>query len=515
MMNLKKYLPNPRISGILFLIILLGLILRLYKISYGLPSISHEEFSTLGNAWFKEQINSYNPAWFSWPSLLFYLELIILKILRLFGSYEWFNFVLVSRLFQVIVGTITLPLIYIICCELYNERTGIFATLLVAIFPQHIIYSQLARPEVLVPFFYLLVLLLSIFILKHGRLRFYILAAIFSGMALSSKYNGIFSIFIPIAAHILRAKRRKKVKTAAFLSILIFVPFITFLIINPYSVFDYLSFGGGINYQASRIKFDLYEHVVKSTKVFIDSLGWIIFTFSFFGLIKYLFKTSTKNILVFTTFILSVLLVVMWNPSSRLLLISMLILIIIAASTLDIIFKQYIDKKPVIRAIIMSFVLLFSASLNFIYNDILLVKELSRKSITDAAIVWLREKAPKNSKVFWGFEAPIPYISLDNKLLYKTTGDIEPAILFKSNYQNFQKEGFDYIILTEQHRNLDPNNDPDQYRFYEDLRNNHSLVIFYWDRNDLDSYSAPFSQFFRSQKDYVKGSVYIYGKLKR
>jgi len=60
--------------------------------------------------------------------------------MRLFGNSLWS-----TRGFSVLVGMLTLGLVYLLCRELFDEKTALIQTFLVAISPFHIHYSQETR----------------------------------------------------------------------------------------------------------------------------------------------------------------------------------------------------------------------------------------------------------------------------------------------------------------------------------------------------------------------------------
>src|SRR3954464_14336078 len=122
------------------------------------------------------------------------------------------------RSLSAIAGVATIPVAYLIGCELRERRTGLVAAALVAVNPMLIWYSQEARAYALLAFFCALSLLYCVRALRLGEAdsaldakrdkrtrRDFVAWGVFSALALATHY---FAVFPLIAEVILLLRRR-------------------------------------------------------------------------------------------------------------------------------------------------------------------------------------------------------------------------------------------------------------------------------------------------------------------
>jgi mannosyltransferase len=119
------------------------------------------------------------------------------------------------RSLSAVAGVATIPVVYLIGCELRERRTGLLAAALVAVNPMLIWYSQEARAYSLLAFFCSLSLLYCVRALRVGEAdaaldakrdkRTLVLWGVFSALALATHY---FAVFPLIAEVILLLRRR-------------------------------------------------------------------------------------------------------------------------------------------------------------------------------------------------------------------------------------------------------------------------------------------------------------------
>lgn len=129
------------------------------------------------------------------------------------------------RALSALAGVATIPVAYLIGCELRGRRTGFLAAALVAVNPMLIWYSQEARAYALLVFFCALSLLYCVRALRAGRdedgrfqdKRHLVLWGLFSALALATHYFAVF----PLAAETLLLLRRRGRATLSGLWILL------------------------------------------------------------------------------------------------------------------------------------------------------------------------------------------------------------------------------------------------------------------------------------------------------
>jgi len=112
-----------------------------------------------------------------------------------------FNYSVFSiRLFSAIFGVLGVWAIYLFTKELFDRRTALWASLIIAISPFAVQYSQEARMYVMLVFLITIAAYFFVRALKTDRTRYFIFWGIFTGLACLTHYMGlIFSaIYLPV-----------------------------------------------------------------------------------------------------------------------------------------------------------------------------------------------------------------------------------------------------------------------------------------------------------------------------
>lgn len=185
-MSKRDAIVHASLGGIL----ILTLFLRLYGIDWGLPtpldpnySYHPDEALLFRGAEWLAQGRLFNKEFIYGGT--FYL--LILRACMYFGGMfrefiGGFNAladaILVARYLQVFLALLTMLLVYEGGRLLYDRRTGLVATLLLAVAPAHIIATQTVRPDAISAFLVALVALLAAKLLRsepsgHGKLLVY------------------------------------------------------------------------------------------------------------------------------------------------------------------------------------------------------------------------------------------------------------------------------------------------------------------------------------------------------
>jgi hypothetical protein len=281
-------------NQLLFLILLLGISLRFYGLSWGLPYLFHydEQFGVVFTS-LRLEYNilknfSFNPHFSSYGAFPLYLFLCV-KNISLWISDELFHtayslkpltaksawmyvvtleefyqtFSLIARYISACFGTMIIYLSYCIGKDLYTKKVGILSALFVALCVVLIQASHYGTVDNVLVFFILTTFVFSIKTFQTGRLKYYVLTGVSFGLALSTKLtSGL--LFVPIlTAHLLRVRRENEVSTARASSFRrlfnkeIIVTFLvalgTYSVINPYAILDYKSYFDISNQQGSAL----------------------------------------------------------------------------------------------------------------------------------------------------------------------------------------------------------------------------------------------------------------------
>ncbi len=228
------------VRPLLVLILLLGFLLRLLGITWGLPdptlhwhSYHPDEFQIVEPAFTISQGLDLNPHNFIYGNLLQNLDALILKLASWTGSttlpqgmgaiYLW------PRLLTVLFGTLTLALLYRIGKVMGHPWIGLLAAALLAFAPGHALHSSFATVDVPASFFALLCLLQALRTVgpkpgSHSAL----LGGIAAGLAASAKYpSGLVLLVLWLGLFLGRHRRRAYLTSAL-------AAFLAFALTSPY-----------------------------------------------------------------------------------------------------------------------------------------------------------------------------------------------------------------------------------------------------------------------------------------
>ena len=154
--------------------------LRLYKL--GEWSFWGDEVITLGRA---ESFLSLPPQHWSVTRLLTYISL------QLFGISEWS-----ARLAPALLGTITIPIVYLLVQQIWGRAIAILAASLLAISTWHIYWSQNARFYAALLLFYTVGMLLFYRGLEEDRPVYLALSLVMFGLAVQERLIAL--LFVPV-----------------------------------------------------------------------------------------------------------------------------------------------------------------------------------------------------------------------------------------------------------------------------------------------------------------------------
>ena len=174
-------------KSLLFAIMILAALLRLVGLAEHPAGVLPDEAYGAYNAWglMTEGMDSrgyfypvYFVAWGSGMSVSY--SYLAVPLFRLFGSS-----IFVYRLPQAILGIVSVYAFYLLVKELWDERLGLLAALVLAINPWHIMNTRFALDANMAPGMFLLGVLCLMFALK-GKYIFFLGAALFFGATLYS-----------------------------------------------------------------------------------------------------------------------------------------------------------------------------------------------------------------------------------------------------------------------------------------------------------------------------------------
>jgi mannosyltransferase len=180
---------------LLFLITLLAAAFRFYKLgawSFWIDEIYTIQHATAHFSTLKLIFDNI-PPWRNWVPVS---VISAAQVLHIWGINEWS-----ARLASVLIGILSIPILYFPTRRMFGDRVALIASLLLAVSPWHIFWSQNARFYASLLLFYSLAFIAFHFALEHNKLGYFIAFCAFLYLAVSERMTALF-IFPVIAAYI-------------------------------------------------------------------------------------------------------------------------------------------------------------------------------------------------------------------------------------------------------------------------------------------------------------------------
>jgi hypothetical protein len=314
-------------------IILLGALLRFYKLDWGQGLFTHpDEYHIVGSVAqliFPKQMN---PHFFSYGTVIIYLIFFTQEIFKHFPITS--NLFLIGRFYSALFSTLTIFIVYKISQSFMHKRFAYLAAFLVAMTPGLIQQAHYATPESALTFFILGSLFFSIKFLKQNKIMLLILASVFLGLAMGVKISSIvfllpliivigiksFSKKISIKSLPIFIKQISKAlpKFIGFFSISSFTAISILAVVAPYIFLDFPAFRGNLEYEGGLAvgKFSVFYTrqfintipvIFQLGKILPYSLGPLLLMFSFVGFlfvaINFIRKPKAELAIIIITFL--------------------------------------------------------------------------------------------------------------------------------------------------------------------------------------------------------------------
>ncbi|MFC4291166.1 ArnT family glycosyltransferase [Sphingorhabdus arenilitoris] len=255
-MKLREFtLPNNKLL-VFFLLMLAGLLLRLWHVGAGLPGMYDPDepmFMLRGIELLTGR--TLNPGWFGHPGsttiyCLAIIEAVYAAVGIASGQYAGVDefilaayrdptgLVLSARLFIVACAMICLWLTYDVSETLFSDRIAALALLFLVINPLHIQQSQIIRTDIQATIFMLLAVKFAIAIYRKGTFWSYFWAGISVGFACASKWPAALAGIAPALAIIMLYRDSPRLMLRGML-ILAAVSLAGLFIASPYIFIEY------------------------------------------------------------------------------------------------------------------------------------------------------------------------------------------------------------------------------------------------------------------------------------
>lgn len=226
--------------------VILGAALRLYGLSFGLPSNFHPDEVPKVNAIMRMvESGSLNPQYFLHPSLLLYATYGMNTVLHAFGMEGSFRDTafFAGRLVSALAGIISIALTYQIGKRLFSRETGGLAACLLAVFPLHVTCSRYLKEDALLTFVVLSCVLITVIAVQSNRRWALLLAGLLAGCTAGTKYSGILMVVVPASAPWLASRTWKPdTRWIPWALVAVMIAPLGFLMTTPYAVLNSAKF---------------------------------------------------------------------------------------------------------------------------------------------------------------------------------------------------------------------------------------------------------------------------------
>lgn len=243
----------------LYLILLLGFVVRFYGVKFGLPGLYHADETIVVNHALAYGTGDLNPHFFRIPPLISYLVFFEYGIYYLLGTAFGFfssivgfqnlflenptSFYLIGRItVGVIAGTVSVYFIYLLGERVFSKTVGIISALFLSLTFLHVRNSHYIYLDTMMVLFIILTYIFVYKFLETGLRRDYILAGCFAGIATAIKYNAALLLAPLILGHLIyyfTNKNSGKIRLVNKDIILAFIFMtLTFIALNPFCIID-------------------------------------------------------------------------------------------------------------------------------------------------------------------------------------------------------------------------------------------------------------------------------------
>lgn len=260
-------------TSILLCLLILTLIVRLAGITWGLPVSGRYLPWTADESTFVSCLYrmdpfhlNLNPGFFGVPSFTAYLLAASLALGSALGWVELTSdksfyiqhldqrgrIFLIGRLNSVIFGTLSVWMLYLCVRRLYPRRprwAALLAAALLAVLPGHVTWSHYLSQHPLVTFWVILTFYFLLRLVENHRPRWYLLAGLSTGIAISTNYSAMLLLPLLCLAHFLYMKERSWIKGLVdssrlnwfhlrWLALALVCAAFGFFVVTPYALLD-------------------------------------------------------------------------------------------------------------------------------------------------------------------------------------------------------------------------------------------------------------------------------------
>lgn len=460
--------PNYLTPAILLSILLLGLLLRLNGLDWGMPNGLHPDYSYHPDeiyllSWaMMMQHGDIIPNNFVYGGTFYFSTLQLINWLgafltEQFGGQLLFNTILVGRTFGLIYALLTIYLVYATGRTLFSPATGLLAALVLAVLPAHVFWAQRVRPDELFALEFAANFLIMARILKKQRTLStnLVLGGLLLGVTVATRFPALVLYFgYAVAIGLIlnndfKRDRPKTLKKATFhLLIIAGTSCLGYLGASPYTVLYYQEFVSGLQIQwhfQSGVFLDAVNRGPNwfqyGGRILIQAVGYPFYGLMLAAVIYSLWKRRAENLLLLAVILPYFLLLskTSWVVTRYTLPLLPGLAILVVSMLRDLATKKQILKIFAIGAIVVA--VFWAVALDLAYSNV-----LRGPDPRDTATVWITENVEPDAtigafKCYDGDDFTNPPQTWRQKWCYFN--------MHREDIDQFLSLPFDYIVVNE------------------------------------------------------------------
>lgn len=347
----------------LALVLAVGLALRAWSVSYGLPDLYHPDEPRIVERAVRFHQGDLNPRFFNWPSLYMYVMAGVYGLV--FGASSGgvagafardpALFYLVGRLVTVLFGTATVAVLYFTGRLAYGPVVGILAAALLAVDLLHVRDSHWVTTDVPLAFLVALATLYALRYWRSGRRIDAGAAGLVAGLATSMKYPGGLAFLGLVVAHALlrpaepawrRVVGRDTVRAAGLGAV-------GFVLGTPFALLTPIAFVRGVLDEVREVntvqfgnEADVPGYLFHLAYSLPQAMGWPLYLLALAGLVWALARREARETILVAFAVPYVLVIVTWSSRFERYVIPLLPCLTLLAAAVVVRGVGWLSKRP-------------------------------------------------------------------------------------------------------------------------------------------------------------------------
>jgi hypothetical protein len=205
-------------NKLLFAIILVGFVLRILPILWGIPINEYVRMYHPDEGHVLRSIGGFPKIYFSTKTFMGYGTFVPYTLGFLFMPFKLIRFIgfqdlhkilifLLSRFSNVLMGTATIYFTYLLAKTIFNKKIAVLSAALLACSFYHVMNSAIITLDVAMGLMIVINFLLCFHAVEKNSFKLYVLLGIASGMLIGTKITGGLFVAVPIALALLRIRQ--------------------------------------------------------------------------------------------------------------------------------------------------------------------------------------------------------------------------------------------------------------------------------------------------------------------